>query len=150
MMCPWSHQRPLIQPAGLQCFLNLCASGLAGGQCHAVIIASWSTPQDIACQVHQHPHNSLAAGQPHSLDSVHTAMPEMQQMTADSMLCQMPDEQQQQLPLRRSASLNYPLPLQVAESSMTCHTPVQQQRQLGSSLSGQTYQSTHPWRIASD
>ena len=80
------------------------------------------------------------AGHLQQVEPVHTALPGMQQTLAAPMTGQMPE---QSSPLRRSASLDYPLPLHLPDSSMTCQTPVQQQRHLTGSLSGLQSPSLH-------
>lgn len=75
----------------------------------------------------------MHAGHPYPPESMHSAMPQLQQMTDDRMSCQMSAEHP---PIRRSASMTFPLPSQFSDSSMTCQTPVQQQRHLEASMSG--------------
>lgn len=67
---------------------------------------------------------------------MHSAVPQLQRnlISDEPMPCQMPAEHP---PLRRTASLTFPLPVQLSDSSVTCQTPVQQQRHpLETSMSG--------------
>ena len=77
-------------------------------------------------------HLMFHAGHPHLLESMHGALPQLQQVALDPLSRQMAAER----PLfRSSATLTFPLPSHVADSSMTCQTPIQQ-RHLDSSMSG--------------
>ncbi|KAL3152560.1 hypothetical protein ABBQ32_001586 [Trebouxia sp. C0010 RCD-2024] len=90
------------------------------------------SPVQATYDMHSRPHQYHLHGHPHFLESMHSAMPQMQQVALDSTSRHMAAERP---PFRSSASLTFPLPSSVADSSMTCQTPVHQQRHCDSSTS---------------
>lgn len=118
---------PLASPAG--------EAASPGNWMFIMPSASSATPfspaqatYDMQSRAQQHHMHSY----PHLLESMHSAMPQSQQVATHPMSCQIPAERP---PFRPSASLALPPASVVSDSPMTCQTPVQQQRHLESSMS---------------